>query len=192
MQHQLRRLFTLEHGAAGEITHPARQAVQAVLELPVLSPAELPLVANQWYFVAVSFDARNSQATLRQVGVGNRYNSRLGKVAPVQYDSHVRETLRFRARNQDDTPFLMAGARDWHELRGHFVGQTYCGKIDRPGVYQRVLSRGRAQPFIDEPLEEGAFGAGADHQRGLRRHQVRHALAHLAHQRRRHHQPYVP
>ncbi len=103
--------------------------------------AELPLVANQWYFVAVSFDARNSQATLRQVGVGNRYNSRLGKVAPVEYDSHVRETLRFRARNQDDTPFLMAGARDWHELRGHFVGQTYCGKIDRPGVYQRVLSR---------------------------------------------------
>lgn len=36
----------LEHGAAGEITHPARQAVQAVLELPVLSPAELPLVAE--------------------------------------------------------------------------------------------------------------------------------------------------
>lgn len=34
------------HGVAGEITHPARDAVQAVLELPLLNAAELPLVAD--------------------------------------------------------------------------------------------------------------------------------------------------
>ncbi|WP_018228332.1 DEAD/DEAH box helicase [Methyloversatilis universalis] len=33
-------------GMAGEITHPAREAVQAVLELPLLTTAELPLVAE--------------------------------------------------------------------------------------------------------------------------------------------------
>jgi len=33
-------------GRAGEITHPAREAVQAVLELPLLTTAELPLVAE--------------------------------------------------------------------------------------------------------------------------------------------------
>jgi N,N-dimethylformamidase len=103
--------------------------------------SELPLGDNQWYFVAVSFDAASGHVTLHQYGVGNRYNSRLGKVAPVEYDSHVRETLRFRARNGTDIPFLMAGARDFHAVRGHFVGHNYCGKLDRPGVYARVLTR---------------------------------------------------
>ncbi|MEQ8661788.1 MAG: LamG-like jellyroll fold domain-containing protein, partial [Gammaproteobacteria bacterium] len=103
--------------------------------------AEMRLLGNQWYFVAASFDAASGRATLYQAGVGNRYNSRLGKVAPIDYESHVSETLRFRPRNLDETPFLLAGSRDYHALRGHFVGQTYCGKIDRPGVHGRVLSR---------------------------------------------------
>ncbi len=36
----------VSRGQAGEITHPAREAVQAVLELPLLNSAELPLVAE--------------------------------------------------------------------------------------------------------------------------------------------------
>ena len=103
--------------------------------------AEMRLLDNQWYFVAASFDAASGRATLYQAGVGNRYNSRLGKVAPIDYESHVSETFRFRPRNLPETPFLMAGSRDFHELRGYFVGQTYCGKIDRPGVQGRVLTR---------------------------------------------------
>jgi N,N-dimethylformamidase beta subunit-like protein/concanavalin A-like lectin/glucanase superfamily protein len=103
--------------------------------------AEVPLMRNIWYFVAVSYDARSGQATIYQEGVVNRYNSLLGKVAPMDYRSHVRETLRFRAGNASDIPFLIAGAQDWHELRGHFVGQNFNGKIDRPGVHGRALSR---------------------------------------------------
>ena len=33
----------------------------------------------------------------------------------------------------------MAGSRDWHEKRGDFVSQMFCGKIDRPGLFDRVL-----------------------------------------------------
>ena len=103
--------------------------------------AEVPLYPKIWYFVAVSYDAASGQATLYQEGVVNRYNSLWGKVVPVDYRSHVRETLRFKAGNLAETPFLIAGARDWHELRGDFVSQTYNGKIDRPAVYERALSR---------------------------------------------------
>lgn len=103
--------------------------------------AEVPLQHKTWYFVAVSFDARTGRAELYQEPVVNRYNSLLGKVAPLDYRSHVSEVLRFRARNRPETPFLIAGSRDWHDLRGDFVSQCYCGKIDRPGMSGRVLSR---------------------------------------------------
>jgi len=103
--------------------------------------AEVPLFEFHWYFVAVSFDRGSGAATIYQESVGNRYNSRLGRVAPIDYRSHVRENFRFRPSHGEDTPFLMAGAWDWHQIRGHFVAQGYCGKIDRPGVHGRVLSR---------------------------------------------------
>ncbi|RJF76321.1 N,N-dimethylformamidase beta subunit family domain-containing protein [Rhodopseudomonas palustris] len=103
--------------------------------------AEVPLRANMWYFVAASLDAATGRATLYQEGVVNRYNSVLGKVTPLDLRSHVAESFRFRQKHLDDTPFLMAGSRDWHDRRGHFVSQLYCGKIDRPGLFDRVLSR---------------------------------------------------
>ena len=103
--------------------------------------AEVPMMAKIWYFVAVSYDARTGRAELHQEPVTNRYNSLLGKVAPIDYRSHVAETLRFRARHDPQTPFLIAGAQDWHEARGHFVAQCFCGKIDRPGVHGAALSR---------------------------------------------------
>lgn len=103
--------------------------------------AEAPLVARIWYFVAVSYDARTGRTEIFQEPVVNRYNSLLGKVVPMDYRSHVAETLRFRPRHDPQTPFLIAGAQDWHEARGHFVGQCFCGKLDRPGLYGRALSR---------------------------------------------------
>ena len=42
-----------------------------------------------------------------------------------------------------DVPFLFAGARDEHALRGPFVNDLYAGKIDRPAICGRALTRGR-------------------------------------------------
>ncbi len=103
--------------------------------------SEAPLMAHMWYFVAATLDAKTGRATLYQEGVGNRYNSLLGKVAPIDYRSHVSEVFRFRQKNLPETSFLMAGSRDWHEKRGHFVSQLYCGKIDRCGLFNRPLKR---------------------------------------------------
>jgi N,N-dimethylformamidase len=103
--------------------------------------AEVPLQAQMWYFVAATLDAKTGRTTLYQEGVGNRYNSLLGKVAPLDYRSHVSEVFRFRQKNLAETPFLMAGSRDWHERRGNFVSQLFCGKIDRCGLFDRPLRR---------------------------------------------------
>lgn len=119
--------------------------------------AEVPLLGNQWYFVAASFDAGSKHATLHQSDVSTRYNSRLGKVAPLDFESHVRETFRFCPSHLDDTPFVMAGSRDCHPVRGHFLAQAYCGKIDRPGIYTRALT----QDELDT-LRAGAAPPAAD------------------------------
>jgi N,N-dimethylformamidase len=103
--------------------------------------AEAPIIAKIWYFVAATYDPTTGRATIHQESVANRYNSLLGRVCPIDYRSHVAETFRFKPKHLADTPFLMAGSWDFHETRGHFVSETYCGKIDRPGVYNRALSR---------------------------------------------------
>jgi N,N-dimethylformamidase len=103
--------------------------------------AEVPLLKNIWYFVAISYDAKKRTAALYQEGVVNRYNSLLGHVVPIDYRSHVQEKFRFRAGNPEDLPFIIGGARDWHEVRGHFIAQNFSGKIDRPAVFNRALAR---------------------------------------------------
>lgn len=103
--------------------------------------SELPLINKVWYFVAASFDHKNGKATLYQEGVMNRYNSLIGKVAPYDFRSHMQTTFRFKQKNRNDVPFMIAGALDFHELRGKFVNDMYFGKIDRPGICDRPLSR---------------------------------------------------
>ncbi len=103
--------------------------------------AELPLVAKVWYFVAVSYDRATGRAEIYQEGVLNRYNSLISKVVPHDYASHVAQHFRFAPDNRPDVPFLIAGARDEHKLRGPFVSDLYAGKIDRPAICGRALTR---------------------------------------------------
>ena len=103
--------------------------------------SELPLVKKVWYFVGATFNYKTGEATLYQEGVVNRYNSLLGKVVPYDYRSHTKTTCRFKQVNDPQTPFIIAGAIDDHEIRGKFVSGTYAGKIDRHGVCNKVLSK---------------------------------------------------
>lgn len=119
--------------------------------------AEAPLLERVWYFVAASHDPATGRTEIYQESAANRYNGLLGRVAPIEYRSHVVETFRFRAAHLPDTPFLIAGSRDFHETRGPFVSQTYCGKIDRPGVYARALTRAELDHLRDggKPAPDG-------------------------------------
>jgi N,N-dimethylformamidase len=103
--------------------------------------AELPLIAKVWYLVGVSYDRETGRAELYQEGVLNRYNSLVGKVVPHDFASHVVQQFRFKPENKTEVPFIIAGARDEHALRGPFVNDLYAGKIDRPAICNRILSR---------------------------------------------------
>ena len=99
-----------------------------------------PLQTEIWYFVAASLDAATGRAALYQETIVNRYNSLLGKVALVDRGSRVSKVLQARHENLPETPFLIAGSRDCNEKRGDFVSQLFCGKIDRPGIFDRPLT----------------------------------------------------
>ncbi len=103
--------------------------------------AEMPLQANVWYFVAASLDAASGCATLYQEAVINRYNSLLSRVALVDYRSHVSRIFQSRQKHWAETPFLIAGSRDWGQNGRPVVSQMFSGKIDRPGLFDRVLTR---------------------------------------------------
>ncbi|MCA1397908.1 LamG domain-containing protein [Bradyrhizobium sp. BRP56] len=102
--------------------------------------ASVPLQANTWYFVAATLDGSTGHASLFQDGVLNRYNSLLSRVALVEHHARASGRLQARQSNLPDTPFLIGGSRDWQNDRGQFVSQLYCGKIDRPGLFDRALS----------------------------------------------------
>ncbi len=104
--------------------------------------AELPLLAQSWYFVAAGFDPARGTATLHQVSVINRYNSLLGHVVPLQGDSHVQMRLRVRPAAIDGG-FVVGGAHEHNPARGLFVAQCFNGKIDRPGVLDGAATRAR-------------------------------------------------
>ncbi|WP_342709835.1 N,N-dimethylformamidase beta subunit family domain-containing protein [Bradyrhizobium sp. B124] len=119
--------------------------------------ADVPMQANTWYFVAAAFEAKTGRASLFQEGVLNRYNSLLSRVALVQHSAHVSATFRSRQKNLPATPFLIGGAHDWQDGRGQFVSQLYCGKIDRPGLFDRALSREESEQigFGQKPSPQG-------------------------------------
>lgn len=104
--------------------------------------ADTPLQVQMWYFVAATFDAKTRRATLYQVGVGNRYNGLLGKVALVDYDSHASAIFRTGPGNLGTTPFLMAGSRRRDAQQRACVSEFYWGKIDRCGAFDQALQPG--------------------------------------------------
>ena len=118
---------------------------------------DIGLYRQMWYFVAASFDAQSGRAALHQEGVGNRYNSLLGKAALFDYGSRVTKAFGLRQKNIPETPFLIAGARDWEDGRGAFVSQVFNGKIDRPGVFDRPLGEDELEALMSggSPSSQG-------------------------------------
>ena len=120
--------------------------------------AEVPLIPRSWYFVAATWDAATKRARLVQLGRVGRYNGKLGLVAPYDYDSIVTSVLNTAPKAAvAEAPFLWAGASDWNDQRGRFVETLYNGKIDRTGLWNRVLSDDEIQAISAgaEPVSQG-------------------------------------
>ena len=151
--------------------------------------AEVPLLHHTWYFVAATYDPGSGDATIRQQAVVNPYNGRLGKVAPFDHTSHVRQKLRVKALG-GERPFRFGGALMEAEVRGTFNELRYNGKIDRCGVHGRVLSDAELDAIAagGEPPADGLVArwdtaAGYGEQRHRRR-RPRHRAERAARPRR--------
>ena len=103
---------------------------------------EMPLVPHAWYFIAASLDADRKKASLHVINCVNSWNSRISTVVPFENDTWVEETLRVvPATTHDDAEFQLAAATAWNSERGKYAAFLFNGKLDRPGIYNRVISR---------------------------------------------------
>ena len=108
--------------------------------------SETPILPHCWYFVAASFQASSGKATLRVINCVTSWNSRISTVVPIDLDTWLEETLRTKpGRTKDTVRFMLAGASESNQKRGPHTALLYNGKIDRCGIYQRVISSDSCQ-----------------------------------------------
>ena len=97
----------------------------------------LGLAPDCWYFVAATWDVAAGKLSLIQRGRVGRWNSRIGPVAPYEYDdsAELKDDLRFAPAS--GSPFIIAGT----SAPDGTVSALFNGKIDRPGLQRRSLDK---------------------------------------------------
>ncbi len=138
--------------------------------------SEKKLLRKVWYLAAVSYDARTGSLTLYQEPVVTSTNGGLGigLLNPAEDTTAVVESRNSMRPGINDAPFLM-GASSWKERSGRSVfgahfkeapepvelpvqdRSTYNGKIDRPRLSRRALSKAEI-----EALARGYQGCPAE------------------------------
>lgn len=93
------------------------------------------LAPGCWYFVTADWDVDCGVAGLRQFGCVDRWNSRIGKVAPYDYDDSADHGGGIAFAPAPSAEMLIAGRRSAEDG----VVACYNGKIDRIGVQRRAL-----------------------------------------------------
>ena len=134
------------------------------------------LLRKVWYLAAVSYDARTGRVTLYQEPVVTSTNGGLGigLLNPAEDTTAVVESINSMRPGINDAPFLM-GASSWKERSGRSVfgahfkeapepvelpvqnRSTFNGKIDRPRLSRRALSKAEI-----EALARGYQGCPAE------------------------------
>ena len=133
------------------------------------------LLRKVWYLVAVSYDARTGRVTLYQEPVVTPTNGGLGQgiLNPAEATTAIVESMNSMCPAINDAPFLMAAStlneRSNRRVSGaHFKEAlepvelpeqtyTYNGKIDRPRLSRRALSKAEI-----ESLARGFQGCSAE------------------------------
>ena len=119
---------------------------------------EIPLVPRAWYFIAASYNADTKEASLHVINCVQAWNSRISTVVPFDDDSWIKESLQIgSAKTGDMAGFQLAASTAWNPQRKHFAAFLFNGKIDRSGVYSRVLSREEIVALSkgDQPFDKG-------------------------------------
>ncbi len=125
--------------------------------------SEKPLLRKVWYLAAVSYDARTGRVTLYQEPVVTSTNGGLGQAIlnPAEDATALVEAISSMRPGVNDAPLLMAAStlneRSGRSVFGaHFKeaetpvelpeqANVYNGKIDRPRLSKRALSKGEIE-----------------------------------------------
>ena len=101
---------------------------------------EITLMPRAWYFVAASYNAATGEAAIHVINCVNSWNSRISTVVPFEDDAWIEESLRVcPGATRDGASFKLAAATAWNEQRGNYAAFLFNGKLDRCGVFSRVL-----------------------------------------------------
>ncbi len=128
--------------------------------------AEIKLVPKVWVLAAVSFDSTKRKAIIYQINAQNSWNSLIGPVAPFNHNSIVEEKTRI-IPSMGNKSFLISGSHEHNKERGDFVSLIFNGKIDRPAIFNRVISHKEFKTLstggkIADPLAFWDTSAGYD------------------------------
>jgi N,N-dimethylformamidase len=113
---------------------------------------DAPVVANCWYFVAASWSRHAQMAALHQIGVVSASNSIVSDVVGFDLDGHAVLSADMSV-DPSACAFMIAAC---HGKDGGIAG-LFDGKIDRPGVQSRALTRDQIIA-----LSQGAVPDSAD------------------------------
>jgi N,N-dimethylformamidase beta subunit-like, C-terminal/Concanavalin A-like lectin/glucanases superfamily len=114
--------------------------------------AERPLLGSVWYAVAATYDASTGRASIYQAPVLSSTNGLVGPAWIADGAEVVEASTPPDAVAQIDVPFLIAA----YSLGGSEVGGHYNGKIDRPRVHRRALSRSELESLTGDgqPIDD--------------------------------------
>ena len=117
-------LFIDDHGSTALCLGDGRGTVDILR-------AETPMIAREWYFVAAAFDADSGEMRL--------YQEPLNPGPGIGTEMAVQRSASVAPSQRGATVFLMAAHNV--DLDGSVIGGHYNGKIDRPRLANKSLSR---------------------------------------------------
>jgi N,N-dimethylformamidase len=111
-----------------------------------------PLRTHMWYSVAATYDAGGGNASVHQAPLVTSTNSLLGPAAQFEGPAYREGGIPVGALTTSAGPFILAGFATAGGVAGH-----YNGKIDRPSVWDRALSRAEVEALSadGEPITHG-------------------------------------
>jgi N,N-dimethylformamidase len=111
------------------------------------------LVERCWFFVGASFDASNGTVEIFQQPLVDKANGRFSLPYSLEtMTAHVKQVIKLKPDTDHEAPFIMAGYLETIVEGKSIVGGLYNGKIDRPRMADRVLTRQEMEQCIENPF----------------------------------------
>jgi N,N-dimethylformamidase beta subunit-like protein len=139
--------FGLMLGAGGALELRLADGIDA----PFVLAADQPVLSRKWYFVAASFDRASGIVRLHQELLADKT---MAHRAPIEKVAAM--TGRFKP---DASPFLFAAWHDGGDGDLPRVGGHFNGKIDRPILASRALTRAEMALLAGDAVPSGLESA---------------------------------